>query len=181
MGIEPINLLLYQSFEETFIAWLSLADTLTKLGAGRESRTPHYLFGRQLGAPCRNLPALNLVVMERVELSLCSVWSCCTTIMLHYHIETHWPQTSNYHVRFSWLLNITMCFNMVRKERLELSSLSAMASKTIVYTIPPLTHFWLRPRVTLPLRHWLMRPSGVYHKSQNFGSASGIRTQLVID
>ena len=30
---------------------------------------------------------------------------------------------------------------MVRKERLELSIPSAMASKTIVYTIPPLAHF----------------------------------------
>ena len=29
---------------------------------------------------------------------------------------------------------------MVRAERLELSILSAMASKTIVYTIPPLAH-----------------------------------------
>ena len=29
---------------------------------------------------------------------------------------------------------------LVRKERLELSILSAMASKTIVYTIPPLAH-----------------------------------------
>ena len=32
-----------------------------KSGAGRESRTPHYQFGRLLGAPCHNLPAyLNL-------------------------------------------------------------------------------------------------------------------------
>ena len=28
LGVEPINLLLYQSFEETFIACCSLADTL---------------------------------------------------------------------------------------------------------------------------------------------------------
>ena len=36
-----------------------------------------------------------------------------------------------------------MYFDMVRKERLELSILSALASKTSVYTIPPLAlkHF----------------------------------------
>lgn len=32
--------------------------------------------------------------------------------------------------------------NLVRKERLELSILAALASKTRVYTIPPLTHWY---------------------------------------
>ncbi len=35
---------------------------------------------------------------------------------LHYHIEIRWPQTSNCHVRLSWLLNITTHFNMVYLE-----------------------------------------------------------------
>ena len=44
-----------------------------------------------------------------------------------------------------------MYFDMVRKERLELSILSAVASKTTVYTIPPLaqnTYFKFLMNVT---------------------------------
>jgi len=36
----------------------------------------------------------------------------------------------------------------VRKERLELSILSALASKTSVYTIPPLAHLFLKNSVS---------------------------------
>ena len=52
-----------------------------------------------------------------------------------------------------------MHFNMVRKERLELSILSALASKTSVYTIPPLAHLVAEVGFE-PTISWLMRPDG---------------------
>ena len=54
--------------------------------------------------------------MERVELSLDSVWSCCTTIMLHYHIETHldrFPIGGGDLASTLELYSSQMCFYMV--------------------------------------------------------------------
>lgn len=60
-----------------------------------------------------------LVVMERVELSRRTVWRCCTTVMLHYHIETHFGYCTKQKLSIT-VETAEMRFYMVGAQRIEL-------------------------------------------------------------
>ncbi len=66
-----------------------------------------------------------MVVMEGVELSPGTVWRCCTTVMLHYHIKVHlpesnwWPEHRSSYTPHNGLASAAVYFDMVGAQGIE--------------------------------------------------------------